>query len=240
VIGVLAAVHRRSNTGEGACLDISIQDSVFSLFGYPAQYFWQQGINPEEIEELGASPTSAPYATSDGKAVVLGAVEPWVWERFCVHVQRPDLVQAVTDPSERDRVRRELAKIFVGRSRAEWLEASAEQDLALSAVLTLQDLLTDPHLEHRGMIPEVEHPTLGPVKQVATPINLDGSVPAARWFEVPGAHTADLLLEAGFDAAMQDELFAAGAVFSADQPDPSGVEGGERREPGSAFGRSEG
>jgi len=240
VIGVLAAVHRRTNTGQGACLDISIQDSVFSLFGYPAQYFWQQGIKPEEIEELGASPTSAPYATSDGKAVVLGAVEPWVWERFCVHVQRPDLVQAVTDPAERERVRSELAKIFIGRSRAEWLEASAEQDLALSAVLTLQDLLTDPHLEHRGMIPEVEHPTLGPVKQVATPINLDGSVPAARWFEVPGAHTADLLLEAGFDAAMRDELFAAGAVFSADHPDPPGVEGGERREPGSAFGRSEG
>jgi crotonobetainyl-CoA:carnitine CoA-transferase CaiB-like acyl-CoA transferase len=68
------------------------------------------------------------------------------------------------------------------------------------------------------MIAEVEHPTLGTVKQVATPINLDGGLPAARWFEVPGAHTADLLREVGFDAESQDELFAAGAVFSADHP----------------------
>jgi len=201
---------------------------VFSLFGYPAQYLWQQGVKPEEIEELGASPTSAPYATSDGKAVVLGAVEPWVWERFCGHVLRPDLLEAVHDPAERDRVRSELATIFVGRSRDEWLEASAEHDLALSAVLTLQDLLNDPHLEHRGMMPEVAHPTLGTVKQVATPINLDGSLPAARWFEVPGAHTADLLREAGFDETTQSELFAAGAVFSADHPDTSSDGGGER------------
>jgi alpha-methylacyl-CoA racemase len=222
VIGVLSALHRRSLTGQGACLDISIQDSVFSLFGYPAQYWWQQGVKPEEIEELGASPTSAPYTTSDDKAVVLGAVEPWVWERFCAHVRRPDLLDAVRDPAERDHVRRELATIFAGRSRDEWLTASAEHDLALTAVLTLQDLLADPHLDHRGMIAEVAHPTLGTVKQVATPINLDGRVPAVRWFEVPGAHTSELLRRAGFDEVAQRELFAAGAVFSADDPSTSG------------------
>lgn len=218
VIGVLAALQRRASTGEGGCIDISIQDSVFSLMGYPAQYLWQLGIKPEEIEELGASPTSAPYATSDGKAIVLGAVEPWVWERFCTHVSRPDLLDLLHDREARDLLRSELALIFARRSREEWLKVSAEHDLALSAVLTLQDLLVDPHLEHRGMIAEVEHPTLGTVKQVATPINLNGSLPEARWFEVPGAHTADLLRELGFDAESQGELFAAGAVFAADHP----------------------
>jgi crotonobetainyl-CoA:carnitine CoA-transferase CaiB-like acyl-CoA transferase len=41
-------------------------------------------------------------------------------------------------------------------------------------VLTLQDLVVDPHIDHRGMIAQVEHPTLGAVKQVATPITVDG------------------------------------------------------------------
>lgn len=214
VIGVLAALQQRTRTGEGACIDVSIQDSVFSLFGYPAQYLWQQGITPSEIPELGGAPTSAPYQTSDGQAIVLGAVEPWVWERFCAYVSRPDLLDAAQDPEQADRVRSELAEIFMGRSREEWLTANAEHELALTAVLNLQDLLSDPHLEHRGMISEVAHQSLGTVKQVSTPINVDGNVPAARWFEVPGAHTAELLQEAGIDAAAQEELFGSGAVFA--------------------------
>jgi alpha-methylacyl-CoA racemase len=217
VIGVLAALQRRARTGQGACIDISIQDSVLSLLGYPAQYLWQEGVaDSAQIDEFGASPTSSPYATSDGKAVVLGAVEPWVWERFCTYVGRPDLVPAVADPESREDVRIALEKIFATRSRDEWVAASAEHDLALTAVLTLQDLVTDPHIDHRGMIAEVEHPTLGTVKQMATPINVDGSLPPARWFEVPGAHTSDLLRELGLDDAAQRALIESGAVFVAD------------------------
>ena len=225
-IGVLAALGRRARTGEGACIDISIQDSVFSLLGYPAQYFWQQGIESSaEIDEFGASPGSSAYATSDRKAVVLGAVEPWVWERFCAYVARPDLVAAVDDPDSRNDVRTALEKIFAGRSREEWVTAGREHDLPLTAVLTLQDLVVDPHLDHRGMIAQVAHPTLGTVNQVATPITVDGSVPAVRWFEVPGAHTSDVLRELGIDDAAREALFQSGAAFTAEDvgtPDDGG------------------
>ena len=221
VIAVLAALQRRTRTGQGSCLDISIQDSVLSLLGYPAQYLWQNGVeNSAEIDEFGASPTSAPYATSDGKAVVLGAVEPWVWERFCAYVDRPELIEAADEPEAREDVRAELRAIFVGRSRDEWVDASVKHQLALTAVLTLPDLLADPHIDHRGMIAEIAHPTLGAVKQVATPINVDGNVPAMEWFEVPGAHTAELLRELGIDGEMKDALTTSGAVFTAGDSSP--------------------
>lgn len=221
VIGVLAALQRRDRTGMGACIDISIQDSVVSLLGYPAQYLWQDGIeNPAEIDEFGGSPASAPYATADGNAVVLGAVEPWVWERFCAFVERPDLVEA-----PREDVRAALTTVFATRTRDQWVAASAEHDLALTGVLTLPDLLTDPHIEHRGLIVEVAHPTLGQVKQVATPINVDGGLPAARWFEVPGAHTKELLGELGIDQAAQRELFESEAIFGSSTAVPKGAPG---------------
>ena len=106
-IAVLAGLRRRDRTGEGVYLDISIQDAVVSMLGYPAQYYWRQGIeDPTEIDEFGASPSSSPYSTADGKAVVLGAVEPWVWERFCQYVGRPDLIPEIgRDRSAREAVR---------------------------------------------------------------------------------------------------------------------------------------
>jgi alpha-methylacyl-CoA racemase len=221
VIGVLAALQRRDRTGDGACIDISIQDSVVSLLGYPAQYLWHEGIeNPAEIDEFGGSPTSAPYATADGKAVVLGAVEPWVWERFCAYVERPDLIEAGHEPNSRDEVRAVLTTLFAARTRDEWVVASSEHDLALTAVLTLRDLLADPHIEHRGLFAEVAHPTLGQVKQVSTPINVDGGLPAARWFEVPGAHTTEILGEVGLDPAAQHELFESEVVFASPPAEP--------------------
>ncbi|MEO3861465.1 CaiB/BaiF CoA-transferase family protein [Acrocarpospora sp. B8E8] len=218
-VAVLAAVHRRDRTGLGACVDISIQDSVVSLFGYDAQYFWQQGIaDPSEIEELGGSPANGAYATADGKAVVLGAVEPSVWQRFCAEVGRPDLETALLAPEEHDRVRRELVAIFGQRSRAQWQTVGEQGGLGLTPVLSLTDLLTDPHIEHRGLVNEVEHPTLGLVRQLATPINVDGGMPPSRWFEVPGGHTRVLLEELGIDESARTALYEAEAVFDAEQP----------------------
>jgi alpha-methylacyl-CoA racemase len=214
VIGVLAALQRRARTGQGAYIDISIQDSVVSLLGYPAQYLWQQGIEDSAaIDEFGGSPTSSPYATADGKAVVLGAVEPWVWERFCTFVERPDLQTIGEDGESRETVREELARIFATRTRDEWVAKSAEHDLALTAVLTLTDLMTDPHIQHRGLLMDVEHPTLGNVKQVATPITVDGQVSQAHSFAVPGGDTAAVLSSLRVSDAERTSLLESGAVF---------------------------
>jgi alpha-methylacyl-CoA racemase len=213
-IAVLAGLRRRDRTGEGVYLDISIQDAVVSMLGYPAQYYWRQGIeDPTDIDEFGASPASSPYSTSDGKAVVLGAVEPWVWQRFCQHVERPDLLEIGTDKKAREAVRRELQAIFLQRSRDQWMVASAEHDLALTAVLTLPEVLQDDHVRHRGLVTEVDHPTLGPVTQVGTPIHVDGAPLDNERFAVPGSDTAELLLELGVGDEEADDLRRVGAVF---------------------------
>jgi crotonobetainyl-CoA:carnitine CoA-transferase CaiB-like acyl-CoA transferase len=213
-IAVLAGLRRRDRTGEGVYLDISIQDAVVSMLGYPAQYYWRQGIeDPTDIDEFGASPTSSPYSTSDGKAVVLGAVEPWVWQRFCQHVERPDLQEIGADQAARDSVRRSLQHIFLRRTRDEWMVASAEHDLALTAVLTLPEVLEDDHVRHRRLVSEVDHPTLGSVLQVGTPIHVDGDPLENARFAVPGSDTAELLHELGVTGDDADALRRTGAVF---------------------------
>ena len=218
-IAVLAGLRRRDRTGQGVYLDISIQDAVVSMLGYPAQYYWRQGIeDPTDIDEFGASPGSSPYSTADGKAVVLGAVEPWVWERFCRSLARPDLLEAGGNTSERTAVRAELEEIFLGRTRDEWMAASAQHDLALTAVLTLPEVLADEHVRHRGLVSEVEHPTLGSIPQVGTPIHVDGGQLANVRFAVPGSDTAELLQEIGMGDDEVETLRRSGAVFTPQPP----------------------
>ncbi len=75
--------------------------------------------------------------------------------------------------------------------------------------------MLDPLIQHRGLVTEVDLPTLGLVKQLTTPINVDGELPGATWFEVPGAPTAEVLREIGVDTAGQEQLRDIGAVFEA-------------------------
>ena len=69
-------------------------------------------------------------------------------------------------------------------------------------MLALDEVLRDPQLVHRGLFTEVEHPKLGPVRQVAFPVQMSGT--PARVVTPPpelGEHTDELLHGLGYDGA---------------------------------------
>lgn len=222
VIAVLAALRRRDATGQGACIDISLQDAVLSLFGYNANYFWQQGVtDPRTIREFGAHPGVGVYRTADGRAVQVNAVEPRAWAALCRALDADDLcgdydIDAARTAAVRDR----FTDIFAARTRDEWTAFNASDDVGISPVLDLVELLGDEHIRARGMVSEIRHPTLGVIPQLATPITVDGRVPSSDWLPRPGDHTDSLLAELGYSAEFRDELRRTGATAGpADQPE---------------------
>jgi crotonobetainyl-CoA:carnitine CoA-transferase CaiB-like acyl-CoA transferase len=214
VIALLAALRRRDATGQGAYIDISIQDTVLSLFGYNANYYWQQGITqPRTIREFGGHPGVGVYQTADGGAVQVNAVEPWAWDRLCRSLDADEL-RADFDIDE-DRVpavREHLARIIASRTRDEWAAFNASENVGISPVLGLAELLSDEHIRSRGMVNEVTHPTLGVIPQLATPITVDGSVASSDWLPQPGDHTDSVLAELGYTAERRDELRRKDAI----------------------------
>jgi crotonobetainyl-CoA:carnitine CoA-transferase CaiB-like acyl-CoA transferase len=214
VIALLAALRRRDATGQGAYIDISIQDTVLSLFGYNANYYWQQGITqPRTIREFGGHPGVGVYQTADGSAVQVNAVEPWAWDRLCRSLDADEL-RADFDIDE-DRVpavREHLARIIASRTRDEWAAFNASENVGISPVLGLAELLSDEHIRSRGMVNEVTHPTLGVIPQLATPITVDGSVASSDWLPQPGDHTDSVLAELGYTAERRDELRRKDAI----------------------------
>lgn len=217
VIAVLAALRRRDATGQGAYIDISIQDTVLSLFGYNANYYWQQGITqPRTIREFGGHPGVGVYSTADGLAVQVNAVEPWAWDKLCRSLGAEELRGDFDIDEDRvPAVRERLAGIIASRTREEWSAFNASENVGISPVLGLAELLSDEHIRSRGMVNEVTHPTLGVIPQLATPITVDGGVPSSDWLPLPGDHTDSVLAELGYTAEFRDELRRKGAIQGA-------------------------
>jgi crotonobetainyl-CoA:carnitine CoA-transferase CaiB-like acyl-CoA transferase len=217
VIGVLAALQQHRATGRGAYIDISVQDSVLSLFGYNAQYLWRTGVrDPRLIREFGGHPGVGVYGTADGLSVQVSTVEPWAWAALCEALNMDDVAgDYEVQGDDAAAIRARLAAVFASQTRAYWHELNRARDLGISPVLDLAELLEDPHVRGRGMVTTVAHPTLGEVEQLATPISVDGRIPSADWMPQPGDHTDAVLTELGYDDARRRGLTETGAVSMA-------------------------
>jgi crotonobetainyl-CoA:carnitine CoA-transferase CaiB-like acyl-CoA transferase len=105
------------------------------------------------------------------------------------------------------------AKLFAGRSRDAWLAMLDGRDACVGPVNDLADAATDPQLAHREMVVELEHPELGPLKQVGLPIKLrerPGSVRTPA--PVLGEATRERLTAAGYAEEEIEQLLADGVA----------------------------
>jgi crotonobetainyl-CoA:carnitine CoA-transferase CaiB-like acyl-CoA transferase len=133
-------------------------------------------------------------------------------------VGRPDLEPTQTDPAALPAWR----ALFAARPRHEWLELLDGTDTCTGPLNDLAAAVSDPQLRHREMIVELDHPELGPLLQLGTPIKLRERPGGVRTpAPALGADTCDVLREAGYDAAGIDALLAAGVAVSADERTPA-------------------
>jgi crotonobetainyl-CoA:carnitine CoA-transferase CaiB-like acyl-CoA transferase len=201
---IAAALHHRHESGEGQFVDVSMTDGVVSwLIPHLAAFFATDRV-PERAQERlnGGWPCYGVYEAADGH-VTLGALEPQFWANFCRLTGREDLrsLQHV-EGAERDRVEQELRRLFQTRTRADWIALLHQADVCAGPVLTLDEVVRNPQLVQRGLFTEVEHPKLGPVRQVAFPVQMSAT-PARVRTPPPelGEHTDEVLQTLGYDAA---------------------------------------
>lgn len=217
---VAGALVRRAQTGEGACVDLSLLDCQVSLLTYVAQYFWTDGRVPGPLGSGHAS--VVPYGalrTSDGQLIVAVFAEKF-WARFCRAVEHPEWERDPRFATNRDRVahRAELMalmeEVFAVRTTQEWLKRLQAEDVPVAPILSVDRVLTDPQVRHRQMVTEVVYPGLGHLPTLGTPIKVDGIMsltPTAppRLGEHTDAVLTGLL---GYPAERVAALRAAGVV----------------------------
>ncbi|GEJ59266.1 CaiB/BaiF CoA transferase family protein [Anaeromyxobacter diazotrophicus] len=223
VAGILAALHRRTATGEGGLLDVAMTDGVLGMMALPLGMAWARGAPLRRGAELldGGAACYRTYRTRDGRFVALGALEPHFFARFCAAAGRPELAERQLDGCGRGPVE-ELTALFASRTREEWTRLGREQDVCLTPVLEGDEPRADPQLRARGAFGEVARSGgEGAIPVLASPVRLDGARAPFRPAPGLGADTDRVLAEAGFTPGEIAELRAGGAVGPGAPGDPT-------------------
>ena len=215
-IGILAALMSRAKTGKGQHVDISMTDGVVSLMHAEASEYFSHGLIPSrgDILSFGGMPFYNIFETKDGKYVSLGALEPWFYQNLCSALGGEEFGPYEFDKGEkRDEIFAFFRETFRTKTRGEWVELLRQADVPVAPVYTLDEVFEDPHVQHRKMVVELDHPKMGKVKQVGVSIKLSETPGQARTVApLPGEHTDDILGELGYSGDQVKGLRDSGAV----------------------------
>ena len=218
--GITLALLARARTGKGQLVDVGLLDSVAALLTYQAGSYLTTGQAPRRLGNR--HPMIVPYETfdaSDGVLIVAVGNDDQ-WQRFCKVTGLNDLGADPRFIANRDRVAAydelvpRVAVRLRERTRDEWIAALTEAGVPCGAVRDIGEVLRDPQLLAREMVVDLQHPTVGPLRVLGTPIKLSDTPGGVR---TPpprlGEHTRAVLTElAGLDKAALDRLAADGVV----------------------------
>ncbi len=106
-----------------------------------------------------------------------------------------------------------IESVTAARPRRHWLEALQAAEVPAGPINRYDEVFTDPQVLAREMVVDVEHPTLGRIRTLGSPVKLSHTPPRVdRRAPLLGEHTAAVLREAGFDEAAIARLQGRGSA----------------------------
>jgi crotonobetainyl-CoA:carnitine CoA-transferase CaiB-like acyl-CoA transferase len=204
-LAAVSALRARDHTGVGQFVDLSLYEAGVSLAIWEAGKYFATG---EVGRPLGsAHQSTAPYQairTKDGWCTV-GAISPKTWNALCGALGLDGLRadERYADAHDRHALRAELIpaiEAVTGRlPTADVVTALQEAGVPCAPIADYGEVFTDEHLNGRDFFWDADHPVMGPVRQIGSPMRLSGT-PARRATAGPmlGADTTAVLRDLGY------------------------------------------
>ena len=195
-MAILAALYQRNDTGEGARIEVPLFESQLSWLANRGQGYLVSG---EDSGRLGnAHPSIVPYQTfnASDKKVALAVGNDAQFVNLCRAVGREELAEDKRFAHNPDRVanREELVTAlqeeFFKKTADEWADIIRGAGVPCGPVNTLADVFSDEHVVSSGILKDVNHPSAGMLKMLASPILVNGErMPIRRPPPTLGQHT---------------------------------------------------
>ncbi len=175
-VGILAALQGRQQTGKGQYLDLALLDVALASLVNQVQATLLTGENPTRLGS--AHPQIVPYqafACKDGFIMVavgndqqyqrlteaLGQANLW---------QRQDFQTNAGRVKHREELVSQLSLVFAQESKAYWIGRLSAASVPVTPVNNLTEALNDPQVAARNLIVALQHPTLGSLPGIASPL----------------------------------------------------------------------
>lgn len=214
-LGILAALLARERTGQGDFLDLALFDSQLTWLANIGSSYLNSGVSPQRWGN--AHPNIVPYQLfqgSDGKYFVLAVGTQPQWQRLLRALELDSTLG--NDPrfaTNADRIHNREALIpvlqqkFLREPMSQWLPLLAAADIPAAAIQTVGDALHDQQTVSRGLIVEMEHPSLPTLRSIANPIR-SSSQPIVYRYPPPilDEHSREILLDLGYEAGEVEAL----------------------------------
>ena len=218
-IATLAALRARERDGRGQLVDVSMFESAVSLAVWEAGVYFGSGEVPRAAGS--AHKLVAPYqaVSASDRHFIVGATTPPNWTAFCrvVGLGPLETDPQFADANARRRNREELVVAIETVTRkkpaAHWLALLREAGVPCGEIADYGDVFNDEHLLARKFFVDLEHPVLGTVRGLGSPMRL-GRTPVRHRRAGPrlGEHTAQVLRELGWSDADVEHLANAGII----------------------------
>jgi crotonobetainyl-CoA:carnitine CoA-transferase CaiB-like acyl-CoA transferase len=182
-IGILSALLKRNETGEGCEVNTSLFETALSWMCMHTAMYLASGNVPKRggSENGGMAPYKA-YQASDGW-VVIAAANDNLFRRFSKAVDEPQWADDPLMNSNSNRVRNRekvnalVAEVIAKNSRAYWIETLAAASVPCAPLQSLDEVLKHPQTEAVGMLQESAD---GKFQLMGIPLQFDGERPAFR------------------------------------------------------------
>ena len=200
VIGILASLKERDQSGQGQMVDVSMLDCQVALCLNPIAEYLATGKVPvpRGTRAIQATPFQV-FETKDSRLAIL-VLEEIQWEALCRVAQREDLL---SDPRFMNMQARNqnyqafypiFSEVMASRTNAEWEEALKATNIIFCPVYSIDQVVRDPQVKAREMITEVQDERKGSFRVVGNPIKLSRSQePLSGSLPELGEHTHQIL-----------------------------------------------
>lgn len=198
VQGILAAIIARTTSGVGQKVSVSLYDSMIAMQMQEAA----QWSKHREVLNWAAMPLTGVFATNDGSVVVVGAFKANPLSDICVALEIEDISadypNLAAQRQHKPFLQELFRKTFATNTTQYWLDRLEAQDLLCAPVRSLGEALADPQTAINDMLVDIDHPVLGDITLIGSPVHLSDAPLTIR--HVPprlGQHTGEILREFG-------------------------------------------
>lgn len=209
VMGVLAAVHEKQQSGKGQVIDAAMVDGVPSIMGFLQNLYHDKQWLPERQSNMldGGAPYYRCYRTSDNKYISVGAIEPQFFKEFVRLSGLPESELALqNDRQEWPATHRRFEAHFASRTQDEWMQVFDGTDACVAPVLNFEEAPQHPHNRQRSVF-------IGSRFEASPAPRFDRTPAAEPCAPVAVGSSADeVLSELGIDAAGVRQLRESGAL----------------------------